>query len=81
MLQFGEDAYFPQESVGNAGEGKLRTEHLQGDVAVVPDVPGNPDPCHAALTQFPLEGVPVTEFHCDESRHRGWSRRPLPREG
>ena len=76
VLQFGEDAHFPQEAVGYAGEGELGPEHLEGDRPVVPDVGRDPDARHAALPELALEGVAVTEFSFDHLAEAGHAALP-----
>ena len=57
MLQVRCDLDLGPEPLGTDHRGQLGTQHLDCDLAVVPQVLGEIDRRHAALAQFPLDAV------------------------
>ena len=51
----------PDESLGADDGIEVEAQDLEGDGAVVLEVVGQKDSCHAALTEFAVEAVAVTE--------------------
>ncbi len=61
MLEVGGDLDLGQEAVPAQHGGELGVQHLDGDLAAVPEVLGEIDGGHATLAQLALEAVPVGE--------------------
>ena len=59
MLQVGGDLDLGQEPLAAEHGGELGVQHLDGDLAAVPQVLGEVDRGHAALADLALEAVPV----------------------
>ena len=57
MLQAGSDADLALEALGAERCGELGAKHLEGDEAVVVQVPREVHRCHAALTELALDRV------------------------
>ncbi len=57
-LELRGDVDLSQESLGADGLSQVGTQDLDGDCASVPDVAGEVDGGHAAVTQLALHGVP-----------------------
>jgi hypothetical protein len=61
VLEVGGDLDLPQEALAAEHGGQLRVEDLDGDLAAVPDVLGEVDGRHAALTQLAPDAVAIGE--------------------
>ncbi len=59
MLQVGGGADLAQEAVGADGGGQLGAQNLDRHLSLMPEVAGEIDRRHAALTQFTLDAVAV----------------------
>ncbi len=59
VAQVGCGGDLTQESLPAQGGGELGAEHLDGDLAPVPQVLGEVDDSHPARAEFALEVVPV----------------------
>ena len=59
MVQPGGDLHLGKEPLCAEGGGKFRAQHLDGDVAIMPDVVREVDGCHPARTEFPHDAVSV----------------------
>ena len=62
------------EPLGAKDRGKLRPQHFDGDLAVVLEVVGQIDVCHAAFAQVPLDLVAVGEGGREAGGYRHDSR-------
>ena len=61
MLQLGGGLDLAQEPLGAEDGGQLGVEHLERDLAVVPEVVGEVDGGHAALAELALDAVAVSQ--------------------
>ena len=61
MLEPGGEVDLALEALGAEGGGELGTENLEGDQAVVLEIPGEVDRGHATAAELALEQVAVTE--------------------
>ena len=61
MLKLRSDADLPLESVRAEDGAQLGTQHLDRDLTVVLEVPGQVDGGHPAATELVLEAVAVAE--------------------
>ena len=61
MLQVGRDPDFAQEPFGAKADTQLLAEHLDGDLAVMLDVIGQPYDPHAAAPELALEHIAAVE--------------------
>ena len=61
VLEVGGDSDLAQEAVGAERGGELRPEHLDRDLPVVLEVPGEKHRRHAALADLSLDLVPVPQ--------------------
>jgi hypothetical protein len=61
VLEIGGDLDLFGEAVGADDGGELGAEHLEGDLAVVLQVVGQVNGCHAAVAEFALDTVAVGE--------------------
>ncbi len=61
MIEPGRDPDLAQEPFGAEHGRQLRPQHLERDPAVVPQVLGQVDRCHAALAELPLDAVAIGE--------------------
>ena len=72
MLEVGGGLDLGQEPLGADHGGELGAQHLERDLAVVPEVLGEVDGGHAARAELALDAVAVGEGGCEiEGR---WSR-------
>ena len=61
MLERGRRPDFHHEALGAKHGGQLRLEHLDGDLALVPQVVSEIDGCHAPLPELALDAVVSNE--------------------
>ncbi len=61
MLQTSGDGDLAREALGAECGRELLSQHLDGDLALVLQVFGKVDRCHATLPELALEAVPVGE--------------------
>ena len=61
MLQAGGGPDLHDEPLGTQDGGELGLQHLEGDLAVVPQVVGQVDGGHAAFTQGMVDRVPTRQ--------------------
>ena len=61
MLQVGDGLDLAQEALGADHGGEIGSQHLDGDLATVPEVVGEIDGGHAPLAELPLDTVAVGE--------------------
>jgi hypothetical protein len=59
MFEPGFELDFPEKALSRNGHGKLRLEHFDGDIAVVPEVSSQEDERHASAADLALNGVVV----------------------
>ena len=55
------DLDFLQEALGSQRGGQFRTEHLDGDLAVVPEVVGKIDRGHPARAELAIKAVAIAQ--------------------
>ena len=85
MAEPGRDTDLAQEALGAEHRAELGVEHLDRDLAVMPDVVGQVDRGHAAAAELALEahsGQPARSHRVLEVRHSGTgtpggSRKPV----
>ncbi len=82
MLQTSGDPDLALESLGAERGGQVRAEHLEGDEAIVAEVPGEVDRRHAAAAELALEEIAVAqgvgEGGIDSSHDpAGWGTLPM----
>ena len=75
MLQARGDADLAQEALGAERRGELGAQHLERDLAVVPEVVGEVDRGHAAAAELALDRVAAGEGRLElredvDDRHR-----------
>ncbi len=68
MLEIGGELDLREEALGAQHRGELRVEHLDGHLAVVPDVLGEIHRGHAARAQLPLDPVAVGQRRGEAGR-------------
>lgn len=61
MKELGARANLAEKSLRAQGSTNLRTQNLDGDSAVVPQIVRGENNCHSACTKLPLNTVPVGE--------------------
>jgi hypothetical protein len=59
MLEVGRDLDLAEEPLGSQGSGQLGPKDLHGHGAVMPEILGEVDGRHPAMTELALEAVPV----------------------
>ena len=82
MLQGSGESDLALETLGPERGGEVGAEHLEGDEAVVAEVPGEVDRRHAAVAELALEEIAVAqgvgEGEIDSSHDpAGWGTLPI----
>ena len=65
VAQVGRGGDLTQEALPAQRGGELGAEHLDGDLALVPEILGEVDRGHPARTELALDGVAADERRCD----------------
>jgi hypothetical protein len=65
MLEVGGDLDFLQEALRADRGGQIGAEHLEGNLASMPPVPGEVDAGHAALAQLAIDFVTIGESRAE----------------
>ena len=61
VLQVGGDSYLAEKPIPTQRGGQLGPDHLDGDLAIVLQIMGQPDSGHTPAPEFALEHVPIAQ--------------------